>query len=119
MARHDWLPVKACVLPRSTLGPLFYLIYINVLPDDLVLSVKRFAHDTSIFSTVYDAYASRNVFNHDLKKYQTGHKYNWKKQFNIDLNKLAQEVTFSGKTLKPTNSQFTSITHWAYFTKEK
>ena len=53
------------------------------------------------------------------KKYQTGRKYNWKKQFNIDLNKLAQEVTFSGKTLKPTNSQFTSITHWAYFTKEK
>ena len=65
---YDWLPVKACVLPRSTLGPLLYLIYINVLPDDLVLSVKRFAHDTSIFSTVYDAYASRNVFNHDLKK---------------------------------------------------
>ena len=41
------------------------------------------------------------------------------KQFNPNLNKLVQEVTFSRKTLKPTHSQFTSITRRTYFTKEK
>lgn len=48
----DWLPVKAGVLQGSILGPLFCLIYINDLPDNLVSSIKLFADYTLLFLTV-------------------------------------------------------------------
>ena len=51
----DWLPVELSVLQWSILRPLLFLIYINDLPDNLVSSVKFFADDTSLFSTVYDS----------------------------------------------------------------
>ena len=47
----------------------FFLICINDLLDHLVSSVKFSADDTSLFSTVYDTNASRNILNDFLKKY--------------------------------------------------
>ena len=63
----NWLPVKAGVPQGSILGLLFFLIYINDLPDNLAWSVMFFADDNLLFPTVYDTTTSINVLNDDLK----------------------------------------------------
>ena len=65
----DWLRVKAGVSQGFILRPLLFLICINDLLDHLVSSVKFSADDTSLFSTVYDTNASKNILNDFLKKY--------------------------------------------------
>ena len=98
----EWLPVKAGVPQGSILGPLFFLIYINDLSDDLVSTIKLFADDTSLFSVVHDSNISANELNNDLQKISEW-AYKWKMSFNPDLNKQAQEVIFSRKLNKPSH----------------
>ena len=50
----EWLAVKGGVLQRSILGPLFFLIYLNDLPENIESTVKLFADDTSLFSVAHD-----------------------------------------------------------------
>ena len=60
--------VKAGVPQGSILGPVFFLIYINDLSDDLVSTVKLFADDTSLFSAARDSNISAYELNNDMQK---------------------------------------------------
>ena len=50
----SWTKVNAGVAQRSILGPLLFLVYINVLLNGLRSNPKLFADDTFLFSTVQD-----------------------------------------------------------------
>ena len=83
----------------SILGPLFFLIYINDLSENLKSTVKIFAYDTSIFHVVKDPNTSAEILNHDLTRISEW-AYRWKMSFNQDPSKQAQEVLLSNKVTK-------------------
>ena len=56
-----WKEVLAGVPQDSILGPLFFLVFINDLPDGLQSNVKIFADDTSLFSVRVDSLRSSNL----------------------------------------------------------
>ena len=64
----SWADVKAGVPQGSILGPLFFLIYINDLSENLKSTVKIFADDTSIFHIVKDTNTSAEILNHHLTR---------------------------------------------------
>ena len=64
----SWTNVQAGVLQGSILGPLFFLIYINDLSDDLTSNPKLFADNTSLFSVVQNINSTANDLNSDLMK---------------------------------------------------
>ena len=64
----EWLPVKAGVPQGSILVPLFFLIYINDLSDNIEPTIKPFADDTSLFLVVHDNNTLAEVLNRDLQK---------------------------------------------------
>ena len=92
----SWELVKSGVPQGSILGPLFFLIYINDLPDNLEFNCKIFADDTSLFYKVFDKHVSRATLNKDLELINDW-AFQWKMQFNPDRNKQAQELYFSKK----------------------
>ena len=49
------------------LGPLFFLVYISDLVDDLSSDAKLFANDTSLFTIVYDENVAAEQLNNYLK----------------------------------------------------
>ena len=91
--------VRADVPQRSMLCPLFFLIYINDLSENLKSTVKIFAENTSIFHVVKDPNTSAEILNHCLSRISE-----WacrrKMSFNPDPSKQAQEVLFSNKVTK-------------------
>ena len=96
----SWASVKAGAPQGSILGPLFFLIFINELSDNLVSNPKLFADDTSLFSVVQYITLSAKNLNDDLKKINKW-AFQGKMSFNLDPNKQAQEVIFSRKLNKP------------------
>ena len=50
----SWKHFLAGVPQGSILGPLFFLVYINDIPDGLQSIVKIFADDTSLFKLLFD-----------------------------------------------------------------
>ena len=43
-------PVNAGVPQGSILGPTFYLLYINDLPDDVICNIAIYTDDTTLYS---------------------------------------------------------------------
>ena len=80
----------------SVLGPLFFLIYINDLVDNISSEAKLFADDTSLCTVDYDVDITANKLNRDLEIVSTC-VYQWKMQFNPDRNKQAIQDIFSQK----------------------
>ena len=70
-------PVFAGFPQGSVLVPLFFLIYINDLAEDISSTAKLFADDTSLFSVVNDIDESANQMNLDLEKISLW-AYQWK-----------------------------------------
>ena len=95
----SWKNIEAGVPQGSILGPLFFLIYINDLSENLVTNPKLFADDTSLFSIVHDLNSTADNLNQDLAKINDW-AYQWKMNFNPDPTKQAQEVIFSRKNKK-------------------
>ena len=92
----SWPSIRAGVPQRLVLWPLFFLIYINDLPERLNSEVKLFVDDTSLFSIVTCVNTSALTLNSDLLKIQDW-TYQWKMSFNQDRTKRAQEIIFSRK----------------------
>ena len=93
----DWRKINSGVPQGSVLGPLLFLIFINDLPDGIILFCEIFADDTSFFSNVYDIDISAKELNSDLEKISKW-AFQWTMQFNPDPNKQENEVIFSRKT---------------------
>ena len=91
--------ISAGVPQGSILGPLFFLIYINDLSQNLRCSVKLFADDTSLFTMVKDTSAAASDMNHDLDLIRLW-AHNWRMSFSPDPRKQAVEVIFSRKNVQ-------------------
>ena len=90
---------KAGVPQESIIDPLFFLMYINDLPDELKTTPQLFADDTTIFSIVHSQNQTANDLKHDLENISNWAK-KWRMEFNPDTDKPAQEIIFSRKTNK-------------------
>ena len=93
-----WGEVTAGVPQGSILGPLFFLVYINNLTDNLKCNVKLFADDTSLFTVVHDPHQAASDMIHDLDIIKSWAN-NWCMLFNPDPIEQAVEVTFSRKKI--------------------
>ena len=56
----NWSKIKAGVLQGSTLGLLFFIVYINDLPEILTTNAELVADDMSLLSVVHDSAVSLN-----------------------------------------------------------
>ena len=75
-----WSPIKVGVHQRPIVGPFFFLVYINDLPDELLSNLKLFVDDTSIFSFVKDHLNFSSKLNEDLSNISQS-AYQWKMLF--------------------------------------
>ena len=91
-----WGDILAGVPQGSILGPLFFLVYINDLTEDLKCNVKLFADDTSLFTVAREPGEAANHMNHDLGLIRQWAQ-DWRMSFNPDPQKQAVEVLFSRK----------------------
>ena len=85
------------------LGPLFFLIYINDIFEKQVSNPKLFADDKSLFSVIFDKDLSAKNLNGDLNRINNS-AFQCQMTFNPDPKKQAQEVLFSCKIQKSSQS---------------
>ena len=65
-----WKNINAGVPQGPVLGPFFFLIYINDLPQSPRSYVKLFADNTSLFSVMHEVDALSATLNNNLVKIQ-------------------------------------------------
>ena len=92
----QWANVSAGAPQGSVLGPLFFLVYINDLVDNVDSDVKMFADDTSLFSVVGDETITAEQLNRDLERVRLW-AWQWKMEFNANKT---EEIIFSVKKEK-------------------
>ena len=79
---------EACVPQGFMLEPLLFLIYIDLLSEDLPTTAKFFADDTSLFSIVHNINTSASHLNSDLSK-TNNWAFQWEMSFYPDPSKQA------------------------------
>ena len=72
---------------------------LNDLTENLQSNPKRFADNTSLFTTISDPNAAAKQLCEDLDKIKEW-AFRWKMSFNPDFSKQAQEVIFTRKVEK-------------------
>ena len=92
----NWRPIPAGALQGSVFGPLFFLVYINDLPQGLMSEVKLFADHSPLFSVVNCLNTSISTFNNDLMFIQ-----GWASHSTLTKK---QDVLFSKETKSATHS---------------
>ena len=97
---NEWVGMSAGVPQGSILGPLFFLIYINDLPDEIISKIKIFADDSSLFSLIIDHLRCAAELNSDMQKISEW-AHQWKMSFNPDPSKQAVEVYFTRRQNPP------------------
>ena len=90
----NWKKVLAGVPQGSILGPLFFLIFINDIPEGIKSNIKIFTDDTSIFSVLKDNDSA--ILSEDLNVISHW-AFRRKMSFNPDPSKQAKETVFSKK----------------------
>ena len=93
-----WADIKAGVPQGSIIRPLFFLVYINSLTENLHSNPKPFADDTSLFSIITDEALSHSYLNDELKKLNDW-AYKWKMSFNPGSTKPVYAAVFSRKKI--------------------
>ena len=81
------LELKAGVPQGSILGPLFFLIFINDIVNDIGCRIKLFADDTSLYIIIEHPDAAAQILNEDLEKVR-----NWSKTWLVSFNPQKTET---------------------------
>ena len=77
----DWKTIQAGMPQDWILGPLFFIMYINDLRNNLNSNVKLFVDESFLFSKICDPIEMANVLNSDLRKI-----HEWTEQLKMVLN---------------------------------
>ena len=106
----QWAAVKSGVPQGSILGPVFFLLFVNDLPDSVLNSVKLFADDTKLYGHAENTTKCLNI-QQDLNKLSAWAN-NWLLNFNSNkctVIRIRESVKFAyslgGKLLKQVDSQ--------------
>ena len=95
-ANSDWTSVNSGVPQGSILGPLLFLLYINIV-ENINSSIRLFADDTSLYIIVDNPVEAANQLNSDLLKI-----HQWATKWLVKFNPAKSEtVIFSRKQNKP------------------
>ena len=79
-------PVTSAVPQSSVLGPIFFLVYINDLPDDIVSHVRLFANYTAIYLTLENK-SDSDELQRELDRLQT-----WAARWDMEFNPSKHQV---------------------------
>ena len=80
----NWKEVLAG-FPQGSIGTLFFLIFINDIPEGIQSNIKIFADDTSIFSVFKDNDRDSAILSGYLNLISNW-AFRWKMSFNPDMD---------------------------------
>jgi len=88
----SWVPVVSRVPPRSVLGPLLFILYMNNIPDLIGCKLRMFTDDTKSYSVIrnFDDYLKLHSDVDRLLQWS----HLWLLRFNIAKCKLMRIVHF-------------------------
>ena len=106
---------NAGVPQGSVLGPLFFLIYINDIAEQLLSVCRIFADDTSLSCTSSDILYIESILNHDLEVVNK-----WSKQWLVEFNPNKTEaILFTTRKNRSHPSLIFSNIHLTYVEHHK